>query len=121
MHDGDKVGASAIGDLTRSRNKIVLNPFPEGVALKNKFHKVGTHFSYANRRSALKDAGSSLGVHLMPDISIKLDRIASAHGLIHSEIRLNRALKMYQVIHPDAYSISELEWRQVSEVEEDDP
>lgn len=30
MHSADKVGSSAIGDLTRSKKKRVINPFTEG-------------------------------------------------------------------------------------------
>ena len=37
MHDSDKIGRSAIGELVRSTNKIPVNPFPEGVRLMAKF------------------------------------------------------------------------------------
>ena len=30
MHQGDKVGLSAIGKLIRSKNRVAVNPFPEG-------------------------------------------------------------------------------------------
>ena len=33
MHDGDKLGASAIGHLVRTKNKKEVNPFPQGKAL----------------------------------------------------------------------------------------
>ena len=33
MHQGDKIGKSAIGELLRTRNRVQLNPFPAGVDL----------------------------------------------------------------------------------------
>ena len=33
MHDNDKVGSSAVGNLVRTKNKREINPFPEGQAL----------------------------------------------------------------------------------------
>ena len=30
MHDNDKVGSSAVGNLVRTKNKKEINPFPEG-------------------------------------------------------------------------------------------
>ena len=37
MDDGDKIGRSAIGELVRSSNKEVINPFQERVKLIEKF------------------------------------------------------------------------------------
>ena len=45
MHQGDKLGRSAIGLLVRSMNKIVVNPFAAGVKLYEKVHKMAAHFS----------------------------------------------------------------------------
>ena len=33
MHDNDKVGSSAVGNLVRTKNKTKINPFPEGQTL----------------------------------------------------------------------------------------
>ena len=30
MHDGDKIGKSCVRTLVRSKNGVVVNPFPEG-------------------------------------------------------------------------------------------
>ena len=51
MHDGDKIGRSAIGELVRSKNKQIINPFPEGVKLIEKFQGIGKTFisTHANR------------------------------------------------------------------------
>ena len=53
MHDLDKVGRSAVGDLTRSKNKKPINPFPGGQALMNKVHAMAKHFSYGDRFSKM--------------------------------------------------------------------
>jgi hypothetical protein len=50
MHNGDKVGASAVGELTRTQMKAVINPFPTGKALILKAHKLATHFLYGTTR-----------------------------------------------------------------------
>ena len=36
MHDGDKFGWSAFGKLIRTKNKIPVNYFPEGVNIMEK-------------------------------------------------------------------------------------
>jgi len=53
MHDGDKIGQSAVGGLIRSKNKVQINPFQEGQELMKKAHKLGTYFSYSNRHAQL--------------------------------------------------------------------
>ena len=45
MHDGDKVGASAIGRLVRKdRRGGVVNSFPVGKALEKKLNAQAKHF-----------------------------------------------------------------------------
>ena len=96
MHQGDKLGLSAVGLLVRSKNKVIVNPFHAGVDLYKKVHKMGTHFSYAKRRSKLHDIAKSVNG---PVIRLKLDlnktRVASVSSLFYSELRMNKALKMY--------------------------
>ena len=36
MHDGNKIGWSAIGELVRTKDKIPVNPFPKGVNIMEK-------------------------------------------------------------------------------------
>ena len=50
IHDVDKVGQSATGRLTRSKDKKVINPFPEGVLLLKKVHKQAMYFSQSPKR-----------------------------------------------------------------------
>ena len=50
MHNVDKVGQSATGRLTHSKDKKVINPFPEGVLLLKKVHKQAVYFSQLQKR-----------------------------------------------------------------------
>ena len=50
MYDVDKVGQSATGGLTRSKDKKVINPFPEGVLLLKKVHTQDVYFSQSPKR-----------------------------------------------------------------------
>lgn len=36
IHQSDKIAASCLGDLTRSRNKVIINPFPVGQMIMQK-------------------------------------------------------------------------------------
>jgi len=119
MHDGDKIGQSALGGLVRSKNKTPVNPFPEGQAIMKKAHTLGTHFSYSNRHSILMSF--RLQVKDQPELRIKVDlnttRVAAQHSLLHSELLLNRLLRLYMSVHSDAPQITDSEWDSVAEIE----
>ncbi len=53
MHDGDKLGQSAVGNLVMMKDKQVVNPFPDGQAFLKKTHALDVHFSYGNRHKDL--------------------------------------------------------------------
>ena len=44
MHKGDKLGRSAVGELTRSRGNIVANPFPDGLEILQLLRDMVKHF-----------------------------------------------------------------------------
>ena len=52
MHQGDKVGSSAAGELTRSKGNAIVSAFPKVVDLMTKLHKMVKHFKLnpANRK-----------------------------------------------------------------------
>ena len=50
MHNGDKVGASAVGELIWTNMKVDINPFPEEENLISKAHKLETNFFYDYER-----------------------------------------------------------------------
>ena len=65
MHNGGKVGASAVGEIIRKNMKVAINPFPEGKYIIAKSHNLATHFSYGSERyeQLLNLAYASSGAH----------------------------------------------------------
>ena len=117
---GDKIGRSAVGDLIRSKNKQPVNPFPEGQALMKIAHAMGVHFSYLNRHAKLLEFRKMIPDQ--PVLKLKVDlnetRNAARHGLLYSEMRMNRLLKAY--IAAQASSIvqpEQADWQSLAEFE----
>ena len=81
--------------LTRTRKKVDVNPFVEGLVLVETMHDVGKHFSYSNRLQDLHKLSEKLPNPDQARITIKLDlnttRVASVHSLLLSEIRMMHA------------------------------
>ena len=50
MNYRDKVGASAVGKLIRTKMKVAINQFKDGNDLIAKAHKLETQFSYGSER-----------------------------------------------------------------------
>jgi len=122
MHDGDKLGGSAVGKVVRSRKKKPVNPFTGGTDLMTLFHNVAKYFSYSTRLDALHALGRSLGDKQVPLIKFQLDlngtRIAAEFNLLHSCVRLHKALRLYAMHNPGALpAISDDDWRAASEFE----
>ena len=96
MHDGDKTGKSAIGDLTPSIKKIVINPFPAGVKLSLKFQDVAKYFksTLENRLNYKKILDSD---NTLPVCGIKRDlsntRIQARYLLFLTSLRIKKRFK----------------------------
>ena len=102
MHDGDKVGASAIGRLVRKDGRGgIVNPFPEGKALEVKLNAQAKHFSavHKNRQRHQEIIGSSNEDQNLPSTMIKQDlcgtRMSSFHGLVRSTLKIKKSLDLY--------------------------
>ena len=84
MHDGDKLGHSAVGNLVKMKDKQVVNPFPDGQALLKKAHALAVHFSYGNRHKDLLHYSTL--VQNQPGIKLHVDlnstRVAAQHSLL---------------------------------------
>jgi hypothetical protein len=120
MHQGDKIGRSAVGDLVRSKNKVPVNPFPTGQALMKKCHAMAVYFSYGKRHSQLLQFSNNVPGGLAP-IKLKLDlndtRVSARHGLLYSEIRLNKGLKLYGIANEQSWQLTPAQWQALTEVE----
>ena len=53
MHQGDKVESSASGELTRSKDNVIVSAFPQGSEIMAKLRNVVKHFESnpTNRRN----------------------------------------------------------------------
>lgn len=118
MHDTDKVGRSMCGDLTRSKNKVVVNPFPEGQALMAQIKTAATYFSYSTRFDELAvvcDLVPGAVAKIRPKVDLNTTRVSARRRLVLSMIRLHKALDLYQVAHPVPWTLSPSTWVQATE------
>ena len=100
MHDGDKIGKSAIGELVRSRNRVPVNPFNEGKAVVKKFQDQAKHFhsnpSNQGKLDNLLDRNKDL-----PNAKIQRDlnetRISARWNLLCSSLRMKKPMRLYEV------------------------
>jgi hypothetical protein len=122
MHAGDKICRAAIGELTRSRNGQVLNPFPEGQALVKLVESIGK-FLYYNRPAHLHVCwalanGARKGS--CPEITVKHNlnktRVAAMHKLFISIVRLYHGIEAFQFHHEPPWTLSGIDWESIVEV-----
>ena len=120
MHDGDKIGRSAIGELTRSKNKVVVNPFPEGKALMLKFQGLAKHFVQAKVHRDNYDIILERNPNI-PKTKIQRDlnstRIEARHLLAKSAMRIKKGIEHYSVAHSPVGFPTAHEWNSLREVE----
>jgi hypothetical protein len=53
MHVHDKIPQAACGDLVKTINKVVQNPFTAGTDLMKKMRAIAAHFRFESRINAL--------------------------------------------------------------------
>lgn len=120
MHCGDKTGSWAVGKLTKSKGKVPVEPFPEGVALMQAMHDNGTFFSYGKR---LEELHHCCDVTDSPKLKITVDhnktRVAAVNRLLGSQLRMNKALKLFrdQHRHEAKVQVSDAQYAQAAEFE----
>ena len=113
MHDGDKVGASAIGELVRKRGGRIINAFDTGTDLLKKLHNQAKHFcsSHTNRANYDRILIQNPG---LPRTTINRDlnttRISSVYNLLRSSLRLKRSLQMYYTVYNLQPYLSDVDW-----------
>mmetsp|Transcript_3136 Transcript_3136/g.9567 ORF Transcript_3136/g.9567 Transcript_3136/m.9567 type:complete len:534 (-) Transcript_3136:88-1689(-) len=119
MHSGDKVGSSAIGDLTRSRMRKVVNAFPDGQALIAKARNMAKHFSYGGtRRKNLDTACEKQNVRsIKPRLDVNGTRVGAKFNLLHSIVVLEKALRQYKLDNAGFSIPTDIEWDGLREME----
>ena len=123
MHALDKVARAAVGDLTISRKKKVVNPFPKCQDLLARATKCATHFAFSKKRLddlwQLAKASCSYSNDIRPKTELSTTRIAARHGMIKSLIRLNGVLRLYQVKYRATvdWDLSDDDWTALAEIE----
>lgn len=85
MHNTDKVGQSAIGELTRRKDGREMNPFPEGLQLLKKFRHQTKWFESSSKHRNDYDDMLTANPHL-PNTKIQRDmngtRVSAVYNLI---------------------------------------
>ena len=120
MHDGDKVGRSAIGELVRTRNRMPVNPFPEGAQLMAKAQDMATYFSYSTRHTELLNSANLCnGPTLKLQPALNGTRVAAKHTLLDSEVRMSGPLQVFANSQRPSptWKMSEDEWSMLTEFE----
>ncbi|KAJ1447811.1 hypothetical protein M885DRAFT_541379 [Pelagophyceae sp. CCMP2097] len=121
MHDDDKLGRAAVGDLVRSRKKVVVNPFDDCQAILTKVKDAAVYFTYDGRRKKLETyiqliPGGCANVRLKTDLN--KTRVAARYALIYSVLRMSKVLKLFAVANPSVtWKLTDLEWEMVAEIE----
>ena len=123
MHDGDKICCEAIGRLTRSRNKVIINTFEYCQKLISKFYTVGKNFSKSSKNTMRFDETKKKHADNVPskNITVYLNTtcIDAVRILINDFLRMKKRRQHYAIY----FDISALcwpkftDWKQVREVE----
>ena len=96
MHSAMKMGQAAVGELLRSRNKVVQNEFREGKLLYDLVHKMAAWFSYSDRLDKLHVYCDTTGcVKIKLQLDINKTRVSAIHNLFLSVIRMKPAIQAY--------------------------
>ena len=107
------------GDLLRSKDKKVVNPFPEGQDIMSKFHAMAVYFSYGTRLAELHALGENIPGSI-PKIRFQTDmcttRVSARRNMIQSCLRQNKALMLYGTIHQPEWLLTPTQWRTGTEI-----
>jgi len=112
------------GTLTRSKNKKVINQFRKGEMIMENSRKMSSSFTTTHKYEAFwQYANETVGN--VPKIVIKVDhngtRVAAAHILLLSVIRLNRGLQVWHMSKARELQLqwtsTSLEWKAMAETE----
>lgn len=119
MHSVDKIPRAMLGDLVRSKGKVVLNPFPEAQVLMGKLHKAAVYFSYSTRWDKLMAFRSVVPggfAKVRPKTDHNTTRVSSRRSLVFSLVRLHKGLDLYASANSSNWSISKEQWETTAEL-----
>lgn len=110
MHNEDKTGKWAIGVLERTKNKVVVDGFPQGKALIEKVRSACKEFTYETKRKELHGA-CLVCVPNSPQLNMKFDhngtRVAAIKTMLGPPLRMINGMKLYIVTRMPMWPASE--------------
>eukprot|EP00039_Didymoeca_costata_P019587 m.338136 g.338136 ORF g.338136 m.338136 type:complete len:811 (+) comp18321_c0_seq1:106-2538(+) len=122
MHQGDKIGSSAVGDLVRSKNKVEVNPFEACQGLLTRTRRLATWYSFGSPLQKLQQHCKVLQIPFRtPELDYNSTRIASQHRLIASMLYLKKAIQSHAIADWEAAhledKLSDNDWKSLTELE----
>ena len=119
MHGGQKWGEAGVGRLTQSKNKEVLDPFPDGVRLQSLAHRFSTHFSYGTER--IGKLHQFCDLLQVPKLQLAPDNCTTRISGLHTELvpiaRMGPACVQYSNNEKLSAGLNEDDCEQAIEVE----
>ena len=107
MHGFDKPAQAAIGRLTKSRARVVQNPFPLGQAFEKRAKNVGSHFNgRQSKADSLQECCKMVGVRYIKfRTSNNITRMNSFFIYLDSVMRMLKGINLYATKNPDARAV----------------
>ena len=122
MHDSAKIVESLLGELTRSKNKKVINPFYDCVALMKRVHETVVYYTTSRKRL---EKLNSFGANIhggATDTCFTADTCETRAFLsktneVHSLFRKNKLVRMAAIQDPEMCKLKGEDWKDLAEVE----
>ena len=124
MHTMSLVYSHAIGKVTRTMNRVVVDSFPDGERLRLKMHKL---FSFVwNKRAKKRAVSYRMRNHAVGHKTVRCPidnatRINGTHRMYEFALRSRFCIDIYlnaEVVSVrEAHTISEIDWQLIAELE----
>ena len=121
MHDGEKIGTSALGSLEiKDSRGGIINDFGTGQNLLHKLRNQEKHFikshTHRNKHEDTLDANPDLP-RTSVERDVTMNRMSSTCDLVLSTLRLKRALGICCTLYVNRPFLSDSDWTFCVEVE----
>ena len=104
-HDGEKIGRSSIGELAKTKNKQVINPFPERAKLIENFQGTGKTL-ISNHANLIVHENMLIKKYIYAKTVAKRDlnktRISARQSLLRAALRVKRGLDLCESTHENS-------------------